>query len=191
MLRIKSITIPTPCHEVWHAMQLVDSGRYCQSCCKTVTDFTTMTNTEIINYFSYHTNVCGKFAPFQLNSLNQQLVQNRKNMVFWKRIGVVAAMIVFIPFARANAQKKHKTEQAPVKFNHRDTLKVSVKGLGATDIKIQPALPEIKNGDLTQMDGRLLLGTVGGIVASGTYTSTIRSNVTQVYTSVYDMLIGN
>jgi hypothetical protein len=190
MLPIKSIAIPTPCHVAWYAMQLVDGGRHCQSCCKTVTDFTAMTNTEIISYLSYHINVCGKFAPFQLNGLNQQLDQNKKSIALWKRVGVVAGIIVSIPFARANAQKKHKTEQAPVKFNHRDTLHLSVKGLGATDIKIEPVLPEIKNSDLTNMNGRLLLGTVGGIVASPTYISTIRSNVTQVWTSVYDMLIG-
>lgn len=62
------IQIPEPCHENWNKMTPVDQGRYCSSCCKEVTDFSLMTDQEIINYLSKPSgNTCGRFAVDQLN----------------------------------------------------------------------------------------------------------------------------
>jgi hypothetical protein len=52
MQPIKSISIPQPCHENWNQMTPVEQGRHCIQCSKTVTDFTVMSNNEIINYFA-------------------------------------------------------------------------------------------------------------------------------------------
>jgi hypothetical protein len=62
------IHIPEPCHEDWSRMTTVEKGRYCQSCCKTVVDFSLMTDREILNFLSKtQDNTCGNFAPDQLN----------------------------------------------------------------------------------------------------------------------------
>ncbi len=118
MTRIKSISIPTPCLESWQQMTPVENGRHCQSCCKTVTDFAVMTDAEIISYLGKHQNVCGRFDDFQLLRINQQFQNQQSSFTLFKRIGLTAAVLMAIPFAKANAQKKHRTERAPVLKSH-------------------------------------------------------------------------
>jgi len=73
MKLIKNISIPEPCSEQWQQMTPVDGGRHCESCCKTVVDFTAMADVEIISYFAVKSNVCGRFDEPQLNRVNTQL----------------------------------------------------------------------------------------------------------------------
>jgi hypothetical protein len=48
-------------------MQPTEKGRHCESCCKTVVDFTAMSDTEIISYLSKAgPHVCGRLMPDQL-----------------------------------------------------------------------------------------------------------------------------
>ena len=62
------LKIPTPCGEDWSRMQPTDKGRHCQSCCKTVVDFTDMSDAEIIRHLSQAgQHVCGRLMPDQLN----------------------------------------------------------------------------------------------------------------------------
>ncbi|HYF30642.1 MAG TPA: carboxypeptidase-like regulatory domain-containing protein [Chitinophagaceae bacterium] len=62
------LRIPTPCHEDWAAMKPADKGRFCLSCQKTVVDFSSMTDRQLLDYFSNYTgNTCGRFHPEQLN----------------------------------------------------------------------------------------------------------------------------
>ncbi len=60
------ISIPTPCNEDWNAMTANSLGRHCDSCCKTVVDFTTWQPNDILQYFNEHKNVCGRFNVQQL-----------------------------------------------------------------------------------------------------------------------------
>jgi hypothetical protein len=49
-------------------MQPTEKGRHCQSCCKTVVDFTEMSDAEIIRHLSQAgQHVCGRLMPDQLN----------------------------------------------------------------------------------------------------------------------------
>jgi hypothetical protein len=61
-------TIPKPCHENWSAMTPNEQGRFCSQCSKSVTDFTQMSNDEIIIYLKTNKNfqVCGRFRNDQL-----------------------------------------------------------------------------------------------------------------------------
>jgi hypothetical protein len=61
------ITIPSPCHEDWNAMTPKDKGRHCDSCAKTVVDFTTWQPQAILLHFKINKNVCGRFTEDQLN----------------------------------------------------------------------------------------------------------------------------
>ncbi len=64
------IQIPEPCHEDWNKMTPVDQGKYCQSCCKEVVDFSVMTDQEIISFISKpRGKTCGNFAGDQLNRI--------------------------------------------------------------------------------------------------------------------------
>ncbi|MEK7255396.1 MAG: carboxypeptidase-like regulatory domain-containing protein, partial [Bacteroidota bacterium] len=68
-MKSKSIhlDIQSPCHESWQAMQPVSDGRFCQSCQKTVLDFSGMSDREVASFFQNHQgSACGKFRPDQL-----------------------------------------------------------------------------------------------------------------------------
>jgi hypothetical protein len=184
MANIKSISIPKPCHQSWQQMEPADQGRYCQSCCKTVTDFSVMTDGDIIRYLSSRSNVCGRFEDHQLTRINQQLQPEKPSYSLFKKAGLAAAVLIAIPFAKANAQKKHKTEQGPAKHARRDTLKIHPIPLTATDIKITPAVVEVKNGEINT-EVRDVSYVVGGLVATGI---NLRPQFKQIYLSVYDML---
>jgi hypothetical protein len=62
------ISIENPCHEDWQAMTPETQGRFCGACEKTVVDFTTMSDAEILQYFSKPDvgKTCGRFRVEQL-----------------------------------------------------------------------------------------------------------------------------
>lgn len=70
-----SISIPKPCHEDWNKMTSKDKGRFCQSCSKTVVDFTKMTTEEIQIYLhkNRHQRICGHIKQSQLDSINLRI----------------------------------------------------------------------------------------------------------------------
>lgn len=65
------ISIPEPCHEDWNKMIPNKNGRFCQSCSKTVVDFTTMLPDDIKNYFLENRgkSICGRIKQSQLDSI--------------------------------------------------------------------------------------------------------------------------
>ncbi|MHA3787525.1 hypothetical protein ACX0HA_04880 [Flavobacterium hauense] len=64
----KLFSVPKPCHENWAAMTPDEQGRFCSACSKSVTDFTRMSNEEIVIYLRKNSNngVCGRFRNDQL-----------------------------------------------------------------------------------------------------------------------------
>jgi len=113
MTSITNIHIPEPCHQQWQQMTPADNGRHCEQCCKTVVDFTKMSNNEIINHLSINRHVCGRIGEQQVNSINLQLVsQQPQNRGGWVKWMMAAALFVSTAYSRANAQNTtHPTEQ--------------------------------------------------------------------------------
>ncbi len=63
-----NISIKKPCTENWETMTPNEKGRHCFSCQKTVVDFTTMSDSQIIYYFqTYQGKTCGRFLETQVN----------------------------------------------------------------------------------------------------------------------------
>jgi len=71
------LSIPEPCHEDWAKMLPEEKGRHCRQCCKTVVDFTAMSDAEIVRFFKDRSRmgadggpgaagVCGRFVADQL-----------------------------------------------------------------------------------------------------------------------------
>lgn len=61
------LQIAEPCHEDWDAMSPVQQGRYCNSCCKQVVDFSQMSDKEILQILTKAAgNTCGRFKADQL-----------------------------------------------------------------------------------------------------------------------------
>jgi hypothetical protein len=77
--------IPAPCHEDWAAMKPEEKGRFCVSCCKTVTDFSLMSDREVVNYLAGAAGkVCGRFTEDQLQrELMPRPLKKRKAWVVW------------------------------------------------------------------------------------------------------------
>jgi len=116
MTNIKAISIPEPCHQSWQDMTEANNGRHCAHCCKTVVDFTSMSNEEIIANLSNSTHVCGRFGQQQLGSLNYGLyAKNLPKASWWKRAVVFVGM--FGPFLSHKAY----TQAKPVVENAGDT----------------------------------------------------------------------
>lgn len=69
------LTIPKPCHENWNKMQPEEKGRFCQSCAKTVIDFTKSSEAEISQYFHENNSIktCGRFKREQLKSITIEI----------------------------------------------------------------------------------------------------------------------
>jgi hypothetical protein len=69
------ISVPKPCHENWNLMTEKSNGRFCDSCSKTVIDFTKMKTLEIQQYFirNKDVNICGHFKNEQVNRFSIQI----------------------------------------------------------------------------------------------------------------------
>jgi len=75
MRKVINIDIPKPCHEDWNKMTPDEKGRHCAVCEKTVFDFTSKTDEQIVSIFEKNKNLCGRFKSTQLK---RELVFSRK-----------------------------------------------------------------------------------------------------------------
>ncbi|MEO6522301.1 MAG: carboxypeptidase-like regulatory domain-containing protein [Mucilaginibacter sp.] len=105
MKHISHVSIPDPCTQNWDNMLRNTQGKFCDSCQKTVTDFTALSNTEILGLLSASSNLCGRFGPSQLNNLNSELAPTYR-LPAWQKVGLVASLISLLPFIAAKAQVK-------------------------------------------------------------------------------------
>src|SRR4249919_861479 len=97
------LQVADPCHENWNQMTATEQGRFCQSCQKTVTDFSMMSDKEILNHISKrNTDICGRFTNDQLS---RPLIEDYKKRFSWSYIWnfVIAG---FMTTGYANAQSK-------------------------------------------------------------------------------------
>lgn len=98
------IYIQEPCHEDWNHMAGKEQGRFCHSCSKTVTDFSSMTDTEILQFLSTaSSNTCGRFATGQV-SREIHVPATAAKKTFWAYL-----LSMFLPVMitnRLSAQKK-------------------------------------------------------------------------------------
>ena len=61
--------IEEACHADWDQMKPEAKGRFCETCSKTVVDFSSMSDFSIVHYLENHKHqsVCGRFAQDQLD----------------------------------------------------------------------------------------------------------------------------
>lgn len=107
------LQIPTPCHEDWDKMTPSDKGRFCDSCQKTVHDFTGMSNAQLIAFFKKPSSgsVCGRFYGDQLNR-DFEIPRKR---IPWLKYFFQIAIPAFLISAKAKAQGQTvRTEETVV-----------------------------------------------------------------------------
>jgi hypothetical protein len=80
-----TLRIAEPCHENWDKMTSTEKGRFCQSCCKQVVDFSLLNDRQILEYFSKQKeDTCGRFREDQLDrSLDNQRAKNKISLWKW------------------------------------------------------------------------------------------------------------
>lgn len=77
------LSIPTPCQENWDLMTTQEQGRHCAVCHKTVIDFITMSDEEIMQYFIRNKEkVCGRISSDKLVEQPARLTQKIKLFLY-------------------------------------------------------------------------------------------------------------
>jgi hypothetical protein len=106
-----NVSIPEPCHEDWDKMKPAEQGRFCQSCCKVVVDFTSKTTNEIVDYLlaAGKKSVCGRAYDEQLS-----LVPVRKSPKSRFRLFTAALYFVFgsLLFSSCSVFRHHRRTHA-------------------------------------------------------------------------------
>jgi hypothetical protein len=97
------LSIPEPCHQNWDKMNPTEQGRFCNACAKQVVDFSSMSDTQVLNYFSTlkDEKVCGRVYPDQLERAITQPKEPKKRLFwYWNYI-----TMLFLFFSKSNNAK--------------------------------------------------------------------------------------
>lgn len=96
------ISISEPCKVPWDGMSPVDSDRrHCSSCDKVITNFSGMSDDELMLYFKHSQGkVCGLFSNHQLNR-RIKLIPEKTRKAGWWRMMLLIPLSFFSKSARA------------------------------------------------------------------------------------------
>lgn len=104
--------IPKPCSENWNAMtEAGNDQRHCASCDRVLTDFTSMSDDELVSFFRHRQGrLCGRFSKAQLDRTLTLLPEEKRTQHWWK----AAALVPLALFAgKANAQVNTPLSKTP------------------------------------------------------------------------------
>jgi hypothetical protein len=110
------LSIPEPCHQNWNEMTPTQQGRFCKSCAKQVVDFSTMSDTQVLHYFSNikNENVCGRAYPDQLErAISIPKEPKKKLFWYWNYI-----TMLFLFFSKTNTAKAQGGIKIVVESKH-------------------------------------------------------------------------
>ncbi|MFI5151530.1 MAG: hypothetical protein ACHQRM_17515 [Bacteroidia bacterium] len=108
--------IANPCFENWEKMLPEEQGRHCLKCKTTVTDFTDMTDQELIQFLSAHKGLtgCGRFRDDQVQTDPSQ------NYGFTLKLRHMFNLILFPLFTlfstQTRASEKAVTEETKMEY---------------------------------------------------------------------------
>ena len=121
------INIPKPCNENWNSMLPNKNGRFCNSCDKTVVDFTKMNTIEIQKYFIENSNkerICGHFKSNQVETEENNKYDNLRNLFSRIRIKPIKRIALFslsLIFTLTSCMGKAVVDGEPA-INNNDTI---------------------------------------------------------------------
>lgn len=108
-MRAVQIQIPTPCHEDWNNMLPEEKGRFCNSCAKTVVDFSVMSDQQLLDYLANFKNqsICGRLHHDQLDRNITELAKPKKKIfLYWQYIVAFVLMIARPSAGKAQGEIK-------------------------------------------------------------------------------------
>ncbi len=105
------LRIDEPCNENWAGMTPNEQGRFCDSCQKSVIDFTHLTDNEILKMISANPNgLCGQFRESQLN---RKVVETKLSGKNSRLNALVAGIMVATGAGSLSAQSADTTTYHP------------------------------------------------------------------------------
>ncbi|BAO75240.1 energy transducer TonB [Winogradskyella sp. PG-2] len=174
-----SLSIPKPCHEDWSKMTPNEKGKFCQSCSKTVVDFTKMEVDEIQDYIHRNKDqrICGHIKQSQLNAINLRIPETvfKKTLSFHRLflLALLLAMGTTLLNCSDNKGRKQKISNIEIvetnqKFVDTISKKCTIIEVKPDSIKSKikpPVKPKIKDeeiiegfiitGDIVEVEGAL------------------------------------
>ena len=131
MAKNYQLQIPQPCHENWQQMTPTEKGRFCGSCQKVVTDFTVMSDEQLLAFFRKKASagageeVCGRMNKDQLN----RAIQVPRKRMPWLKYFFRIVIPAFLLGKDAAAQGSVKFRPAFETLQIRDTTQKPVDSL--------------------------------------------------------------
>jgi hypothetical protein len=98
------IKVENPCNEDWSKMTKAEQGRFCDSCQKTVTDFSEMSLEEIKETLRNSSGrICGRIKNSQLSEINGEYkdLPNAFNIKKWTIAAALAGVIAYPNYTSA------------------------------------------------------------------------------------------
>ena len=177
------VSIPEPCHEDWNKMEPYTKGKFCNSCSKSVLDFSTKTDTEIKDILLEYKDqkVCGHFKKSQVNrplNITINLSDLPKNISTTKAFAI-ALFLVFGTFlfscTNNNGQKINEIEVvAPPQYTN-----------GMMSVDIPPPPPDSVIETSTMMTGDTIIMISEEHIDGGISFIETPNDTTAIMDSVY------
>lgn len=124
------LTIPKACHEDWYTMTADQKGRYCKSCCKTVVDFTNMSDRAILHHIA---NVGGSrvCARLHTDQLHRSMTIQKESRWPWLKYFFQFTLPAFLISMKARGQEQVRKTQDTVFVAKRALEKIPVDTTGS------------------------------------------------------------
>jgi len=134
-----SISIPKPCHENWSEMTPNDKGRFCQSCSKTVVDFTTMKTDDVQTFIHQNKgqHICGHMRQSQLDTINLQISES----VFEQTLSFHRLFLLALLFAMGTSLLSCQNEKGDIKKI--ESVEIIEKSVDSLDMNFQKQIDSI------------------------------------------------
>jgi hypothetical protein len=160
-------SVPQPCFQQWEAMQPQTGGAFCQSCAKTVIDFSQMSDAELHQYLLQHRHqkICGRFRQTQLTRIKIEIPGTvfTQRIPYWKKF-LAACLLCFALFM--SGCSSHGTK-ASLEVSKKDTIVKkewsNTTGGMLTVIKEIPALllpPPLTGTSIGVIDETCIVGAI-------------------------------
>lgn len=112
--RTLELQLPQACGEDWDKMQANTCGRFCLHCSKTVIDFTTTADDELVRFFADQPeHICGRFREDQLNR-KIPFGETKEHTFARKQLSRIAASLLLLQTSATNLQAQAQTGQRVV-----------------------------------------------------------------------------
>ena len=186
------LQIPEPCHEDWNKMTPGDKGRFCDSCQKTVHDFTGMSDAQLIAFFKKPStgSVCGRFHNDQL----ERDFESPRKRLPWLKYFFQCAIPVFLTSLKSYSQGKPmiKENNDSVVCTNIISGDIAIMGISVVPVLKNEVLGKVidENGTGIPYATVLIKGTMNGVACDSAGNFYLRISGNQGPVSLVASCVG-